>query len=116
MTADPITIEVSTDTYGLDMLPRISPKKEEPSLELNLKYNSSPVNMTLVKTTQSSNVNNGGYNFPIWAMDDSMTYQSYNKHYVETYTIPGAIGDWELSILPKNTNSFDYSITVGDSK
>ncbi len=116
MTADPITIEVSTDAYGLDMLPRISPKKEEPSLELNLKYNSSPVNMTLVKTTQSSNVNNEGYNFPIWAMDDSMTYQSYNNHYVETYTIPGAIGDWELSILPKNTNSFDYSITVGNSK
>ncbi|MDR7664690.1 hypothetical protein RG963_02580 [Methanosarcina sp. Z-7115] len=115
VTTDPITIEVSTDTYGLDMLPRISPKKEEPSFELNLKYNSSPVNMTLVKTTQSGNVDNG-YSIPIWAMDDNTTYQSYNKHYVETYTIPGAIGDWELSIFPKNTETFGYSIVLGDSK
>lgn len=116
LTADPITIEVSTDTYGLDMLPRISPKKEEPSFELNLKYNSSPVNMTLVKTTQSGNVDNGRYIIPIWAMDDNTTYQSYNKHYVEIYTIPWAVGDWELSILPKNAGTFIYSIALGDSK
>lgn len=116
VTADPITIEVSTDTYGLDMLPRISSKKEEPSFELNLKYNSSPVNVTLVKTTQSGNVDDRGYSIPIWAMDDNTTYQSYNEHYVETYTIPGAIEDWELSILPKNTETFGYSIAIGDSK
>ena len=34
---------------------------------------------------------------------------------METYTVPGAIGHWELSILPKNTANFGYSITVGDT-
>jgi hypothetical protein len=115
-TDDPITIEVSTDSYDPYSLVRISPKKEEPHLEMNLKCNSSPVNMTLVKTTQSGNVNVQGYSFPIWAIKDSSSYESYSRQYVETYRVPGATGSWELAILPKNTNSFYYSVTVGDYK
>ena len=49
-------------------------------------------------------------------MDDRTIYQNYGDHYVETYKVPGAIGDWELTILPKDTQTFGYSITVGDSK
>ena len=62
-------------------------------------------NMNLVKTTQKDNVNIGGYNFQVWSADDESIYQNYNKYYVETYTIPGAVGEWELSILPKNTRN-----------
>ena len=73
--------------------------------------------MTFVKTTQSGTVNvEGYYNYPAWAMDNSTIYQNYGDHYVETYTVPGAIGDWELTILPKDTQTFGYSITVGDSE
>jgi len=35
---------------------------------------------------------------------------------VATYTVPGAAGDWTLSILPKNTENFDYTITIRDAK
>lgn len=115
-TADPITIEVSTYTYGSDLWLRSPPKETDPSFKLNLKYNSSPVDMTLVKTTQSDNIYIGWDNFPVWSNNENPNYQNNDRHYTETYTIPGAIGDWELSILPTNADNFAYSINVGDSE
>ena len=115
-TADLITIEVSTYTYGSDAWLRSPPKDEDPSFELNLKYDSSPVDMTLVKTTQRDNVYIGWDNFPVWSNDESTNYQNNDRYYTETYTIPGAIGDWELTILPTNAENFEYSITFGDSE
>jgi hypothetical protein len=41
------------------------------------------------------------------------SYQDGVTTFVETYTVPGATGDWTLSILPKNTENFDYTITIG---
>ena len=87
-----------------------------PDFEMNLKRNSSPVNMTLEKTTQSGYVYSQGYNFPTWSMEDDSNYESNGGQYVKTYKVSGAVGTWELTILPKNTNSFTYSITVGDSE
>ena len=53
---DPITIEISSYEYGSNSWLRTPPKDESPSFELSLKYNSRPVDMTLVKTTQTGNV------------------------------------------------------------
>ncbi len=114
MTNEPIMIEVSTDIYNMDMGLLCSPKKEKPSFELGLTRNSSHVNMTFVKSVESGSVSLGGYN-PLPAVMNENIYQNVNEHYVETYTVPGAIGNWKLSILPKNTNNFGYSITVGDN-
>lgn len=111
-TTAPIAIDVSTDTYDPAMGLRISPKNEEPSFEVKLKYNSQFVSIYPTKITQSSNVNTGEYYFPAWALDNSTIYQNTNKHYVETYTVSGAIGTWELQIMPKNTENFGYSITL----
>ena len=105
----PITIEVSTDTSDNPWLQ--SPKKEKPSFELKLKRNKKPVNMNFVKSIESGSVSIGGGYSSTW--DDN--YQNYGTRYVETYTAPGAVGNWELSVLPKNTQNFGYSITVGDS-
>ena len=115
-TTDPITIEVSTSVYTENTWLRSPPKDKDPSFELNLKYDSSPVDMTLVKTTQMGNVYIGWDNFPVWSNDESTGYQNNNRYYTETYTIPGAIGNWELTILPTNAENFDYSITIGDSE
>jgi hypothetical protein len=112
---DPITIEVSTDTYDNNPWIR-TPKKEDPSFKVSLKYNSSPVNMTLVKTSQTGSVSLGGLYYPAWVKDDSLIYQNSGNHYAETYTVPGAIGNWELSILPKNAELFGYSITIENPK
>ena len=109
MNKKPITIEVSTDTSDNPWLQ--SPKKEKLSFELKLKRNKNPVNISFVKSIESGSVGIGGGYSSTW--DDN--YQNYGTHYVETYTAPGAVGNWELSVLPKNTQNFGYSITVGDS-
>lgn len=112
-TRDPITIEVSAYTYNLGSWLRTPPQNEAPSFEMNLKYNSSPVEMNLVKTTQKGNLGIA-WNIPTWSEDDDMNYEKYDSCYTETYTVAGQIGEWELEVLPKNVQSFEYSITVGD--
>jgi len=110
----PVTIEVSTDIYNSDAGLRCSPEKEKPSFELKLTRDSSRVNMGFVKSVESGTVNIGS-SYPISSLTAGDAYQDSSTHYVETYLVPGAIGSWELSILPKNTNNFGYSITVGDN-
>lgn len=112
-TETPITIDVSYQ-YSVDMGLRISPKIEEPSVTLGLKLNSNPVNMTLVKSVENGYSNIGNF-YPIWALENGNLYQNYNENRVDTYRVPGAIGDWELNILPKNLNNFGYSVTIGDN-
>ncbi|HWR25568.1 MAG TPA: hypothetical protein VN278_04965 [Methanosarcina sp.] len=116
-TAGKIKIEISTNTYQNVPMLRSSPERPDPSFELGLKYNSSPVDINLKNVTKSGSVSVGGNSFPLpWESKNGITYQNYNSRYVETYEIPGAIGDWELTILPKNTESFDYSIVLESSE
>ncbi|WP_410509890.1 hypothetical protein RSJ42_07110 [Methanosarcina hadiensis] len=114
-TKEPITIEVSAYTYSSGSWLRIPPQNEAPSFELSLKYNSSPVKMNLIKTTQTGNIGIGWNYFPTWSNEDGLIYENYGSYYTETYTVPGQIGDWSLEILPKNVQSFEYSISIGDS-
>lgn len=115
-TEDRITIEVSTCGYGSNEWLRSPPKDDVPSFELKMKYNSNPVDITLIKTKQNGNVNLGWDCFSACSIEESGIYQNSGNCYTETYTVPGAIGNWELEILPKNTGDFDYSITIGDSE
>jgi hypothetical protein len=110
-TKDPITIEVSTNLYSSGSWIRNPPQNEIPSFELNMKHDSNSVNMSLVKTTQIGDVYIGSNT---WSDEDDVTYEDSWGYYTETYTADGAIGDWELEILPKNMQYFGYAITVGD--
>lgn len=110
----PVTIDVSADTFSSDMGTRISPKIEDPSFQLGLTCNGNPVDLTLVKTVGSGSVYIGN-SYPSWSTLINNNYQSYGEHYVETYTANGVIGDYELSILPKNTYNFGYSVTIGNN-
>ena len=112
-TKAPITIEVSYQSNP-DMGLRISPKYEVPSFKLKLTQNSHPVNMTLVKSVESGSPSVGSF-YPTWAVVNGNIYQNTYDNRIETYRANGAIGNWELSILPKNTNNFGYSITVGNN-
>jgi hypothetical protein len=112
----PLTIEVSTNMYDQTMGLRVSPKIEEPSFKVKMKCNSRSVRMSPTKLVQNNNVNIGASSFPAWSLDDSTNYQDTSKYYVETYTVPGAVGKWELSIMPKNAENFGYSITFGKLK
>ena len=109
----PITIEVSY-SYDPNIGLRISPKKETPSVELGLTHNSSPINMTLAKIVESGSPS-VGIAYPIWAIENGNIYQDNFNTHVETYKVPGATGNWKLTIFPKNITNFGYSVTIGDN-
>jgi hypothetical protein len=108
---DPITIEVSYSSYD-PMGLRISPKMEKPDIKLGLTHDSIPVNIMLVKSVESGYI--GANFYPQWAIENGNIYQESANSHTETYKVPGAIGNWELTILPKNVTGITYSITVGD--
>lgn len=113
----PITIEISTDMYSSETGVRVSQKKDKPPFELGLTCNSSPVNLTFVKSAESgsANIESNYYYYPTWSMENKKLYQNIKDHYVAIYTAPGAIGEWEFIILPKGANNFQYSINITDS-
>jgi predicted secreted protein len=110
----PIIIDISADKYNSDMGIRISPKIEDPSFSVGLTCNDDPVNLTLIKSVDNGNIGTGTI-YPTWVSTTENIYQDYGEHHEEIYKLSGTIGDYKLSILPKNTNSFGYSITLGDS-
>ncbi len=45
---------------------------------------------------------------------DEVYYEDYTS-YTEEYTADGAIGNWELGILPHYVEDFEYVIVIGDA-
>ncbi len=114
-TDDPIIIEVSGDMYRSDNELRVSQEKDKLPFELGMTYNSNPVNMTFVNSSESGSADvQENYNYPIWANGNKKIYQNVRDHYTATYIVPGAIGEWDLAILPKGANNFQYSIKIAN--
>jgi hypothetical protein len=115
-TNDPVTIEVSGDSYTSYNKFRIVQKKDKPPFGLELTCNSKPVNMSFEESEESGSANlENYYYYPSWALDNGRSYQSINNHYVATYKAPGAIGEWQLSIFPKGVSNFKYLIKIKEA-
>jgi hypothetical protein len=125
-----ITIEVSAYQYGYGLYTAGGNRDLTPSFEVSLKDPSGKeVTPDLVSTKQSGSVSIIDDTYPqpylpyvSSRIEGSMetynqgSYQGGTTTFVETYTVPGAAGDWTLSVLPKNTENFDYSITIGTAE
>lgn len=115
-TDTPITIEVSGNMYTSETGYRVSQKKDKTPFELGLTCNSIPVNMTFLESVESGGADiQDYYYYPAWANEYGRTYQNINDHYVATYKAPGAIGEWQLTILPKGARNFQYLIKIKES-
>ena len=127
-TNDPVTVEVTAYQYGYGMYSVGGNQDITPSFNISLKDPSGKeVKPALVSTKSIGSVSiiDGTYPQPIPLADKSSnvvsstgtsgqgSYQGGSTTFVETYTAPGAAGKWILSILPKNTDNFGYSVTVG---
>ncbi|HUV82934.1 MAG TPA: hypothetical protein VMW53_07670 [archaeon] len=113
ITADPITIDVSTNKYiyGFWMS---SQTEENPSFDVTLTGpEDRNVELTLIKTIHKGSVSLGMYQIPPWEMDSAGIYQELNTNIAQTFATDGAVGTWTLNILPKNAVDFEYSITIG---
>lgn len=122
-----INIEVSAHQYGYGLYAAGGNRSLTPSFEVSLiDPSGKDVSPSLVSKKYSGSVSiiDDTYPQPYFPYmsariaDGTETYnqgsyQAGTTTFVETYTVPGAAGDWKLSILPKNTENFDYSITIG---
>jgi hypothetical protein len=123
-----IKIDVSAYQYGYGLYSTGENRDLSPSFEVSLiDPSGKEVTPTLVSTKYSGSVSvidDTAYSQPYLPyMSARITggtetysqgsYQGGATTFVETYTVPGAAGDWTLSILPRNTENFDYSVTIG---
>ncbi len=111
----PITIEVnSAYNYGYPYGKSGGAKTPEPSFETTLiGPDGKQVDLTVTKTMTKGNVNMGG-DRPPWEIDSESIYQENGIQRIETYKAKGSTGEWKLKVLPRNTQGFDYSITIGE--
>ena len=108
----PLTIDVSSNYYGSPYPTGQRNKAKDPSFEISLEGPGGKADLTLVKKVLKGNINMGG-EIPPWEIDSTGIYQETGVQYMETYKIDGSVGEWKLKILPRNTQGFEYSITIG---
>ncbi len=113
--AAPITIEISSNNYygypfakgqGTDA------NTQEPSFETSLEGPGGKAELKVSKTVIKGNVNMGG-DRPPWEIDSASIYQDMGVQHMVTYRTNGSPGEWKLSVLPRNTQGFEYSIIIG---
>jgi len=109
----PITIEISSgnnyNPYGQGM----GANKKEPSYETTLVGPTGNVDIKATKTVIKGLVNMGGQ-IPPWELDSKGIYQENGVQLIETFRVSGSPGEWKLKVLPNNTESFEYSISIGE--
>lgn len=108
-----ITVEVSSNNYyGYPMTNGQGTNAPEPSFETGLEGPGGKASLNVTKTVIKGNVNMGG-DRPPWEIDSASIYQEMGVQRIVTYRTDGSPGEWKLSVLPRNTQGFDYSITIG---
>lgn len=116
-TKEPIAIELAavSSMYGSAMsadILRQMPERE-PSFDATLTGPDGIVVITPVKKVLTGTVSMSS-DPVIAASRDAGTYQETNARYIVSYAADGKPGEWLLSIMPKNSQSFEYTITLGD--
>ncbi|GFO96633.1 hypothetical protein ig2599ANME_0822 [groundwater metagenome] len=120
--AAPVVIEVSSNLlsgiYGYIGYPgggAVSSYKS-PSFAVDLNGpDNKPISLKKTKTLIKGGVSLGGMGtmFPPWESESEGIYNEMGVQYVETFTANVPSGDMKLSILPRNTQGFEYTITIG---
>ncbi|MDP2766216.1 MAG: hypothetical protein Q8O41_02020 [Candidatus Methanoperedens sp.] len=85
---------------------------KEPSFETTLEGPGGKVELNVTRVVIKGNVNMGG-DLPPWEIDSASIYQEMGVQHIATYRTNGSPGEWKLSVLPRNTQGFEYSIIIG---
>jgi hypothetical protein len=136
-TDSPITLEIRANQYGYGLYTTGGNHNLTPSFNVSLiDPSGNEVIPTLVDTKYSGSITivddtypQPSYPLPYMSsraagsMDtgnvetkNQGSYQGGTTTFVKTYTAPGAVGKWKLSIYPENTENFDYTVTIGAAK
>ncbi len=110
-----VTLEISSNSFG--MYPRGpygqgTKANKEPSFETSIEGPTGKAELKVQKRVIKGGVSMGG-DIPPWEIESTGIYQEMGTQYVETYTVQGSPGEWKLSVLPRNTERFEYTVTIG---
>lgn len=120
--ATPVTIEVSSNLlnsiYGYMGYATSSTMKSDktPSFAVDLNGpDNKPIPLKKIKAVIKGGVSLGGMGtmYPPWESESEGIYNNIGTQYTETYTADVPAGDMKLSILPRDTQGFEYTITIG---
>ncbi|MCK9631622.1 MAG: hypothetical protein M0R30_08250 [Methanoregula sp.] len=109
--AEPISIEL-TSGYSGYANPLTAATVREPSFETTLTGPEGIVPISPVQKVIKGTVSLSSDQL-LSAASQEGTYQEVNTQYIVTYTAEGRPGAWQLSVMPKNAQSFEYTITLG---
>lgn len=120
--ASPVTIEVSSNLLNgllgyMGYPGTTSSSAKSPSFAVDLNGpDNKPITLKKTKTLIKGGVSLGGMGqmYPPWESESEGIYNEMGVQYVETFTANVAAGDSKLSILPRNTQGFEYTITIGE--
>ncbi len=120
--ASPVTIEVSSNLLNgllgyIGYPGTTSSSAKTPSFAVNLNGPANePISLKKTKTLLKGGVSLGGMGqmYPPWESESEGIYNEMGVQYVETFTTNVSKGDLKLSILPRNTQGFEYTITIGE--
>ncbi|MGB2842473.1 MAG: hypothetical protein WBC40_08375 [Halobacteriota archaeon] len=113
-----ITVEITARQHAYDRYGGGAEEKEEPSFDVALimttleggRLTSEPS-----KTVKTGEVSLGMDYLPPWEASSEGMYHVTSTEYSETYEILNATGGvWTLEILPRNAESFEYTIEIGE--
>ncbi len=120
--AGPVTIEISSNLlngiYGYIGYPggQGANVKKTPSFKVDVTgSDNNAISLKKTKTVIKGGVSLGGMGdmYPPWESESEGIYQEMGTLYTETYTVDAPAGNMKLSILPQNTQGFEYTITTG---
>ena len=120
--ASPVTIEVSSNLlnsiYGYMGYATSSTMKSDKTPSFAVELNSpdnKPISLKKIKAVIKGGVSLGGMGtmYPPWESESEGIYNNIGTQYTETYAADVPAGDMKLSILPRDTQGFEYTITIG---
>jgi len=113
---EPISLELTS------AMPMMSPvtaagtpqnmPRREPSFDATLTGPDGNANLVLVKKVIKGSVNLGT-DPALTNGDQPGQYQETGTQYIFTYSAQGKPGQWTLAVMPRNTQSFEYRISLG---
>ncbi len=110
--AAPTTIEISSSFFGMYPWGQGTKTAKEPSFETSLEGVDGKAELKVVKTVIKGSVSMGS-EIPPWEIESTGIYQEMGTQYIETYSADIPAGEWKLKVLPRNTDRFEYTITIG---
>lgn len=116
---EPITIDLTaiSSMYGGLMSAEIlhNMPVREPSFDATLTGPDGVVEITPIKKVLTGSVSLSSDPI-VTSPSNAGAYQETNARYSVSYAADGKPGEWQLAVMPKNSQSFEYTITLGGDR